>query len=187
VALIDAYPAPRATRKGGQSLPAASFTGGGGNPFTRVWSWRIRSGIQFTRTVLVSPAMRGPAIVDGMTITLIGATANGLNASWSLGYSEIPAVPQGDGPISYVPPGNFIFDTNRFDDSPTSITAPGGTDVGIDTGAQSSWPVRLRYPITLPTFYLWAVYDPNENQARSISGFVNVINNVSAEALASFL
>jgi len=182
----DAYPAPRDR---GVSAGAGIATASGSSfaaPFTRIWQWRLRVGISQTFNRVVSPAMAGPAVVRTFLLEFSAAPTGGQLPSWMLGYSETPIVELLDSPLPATFPGTKIVETSFQSDGPQALPLPGGSMLGFVSQATGAPVMVLDYIITAPTFYLYFVADAIQNADHSYQGHINVINQLSPEALANF-
>lgn len=185
MALVDSYPPPRLTRKGGQPIQNV-VTAGGGQPFTRVWHFRSRVGISQTYNRTVSPAMTGPAIVKQMVMSMSAGPGAAQLASWKLGYSETPLGDLRDAALPSVSPGTEIIDASFNSDGPQVLPLPNGTMVGFTPQAGGPTHMQLDYIITAKTFYLWHLWDAIQNADHSFEASITVINAVGQDALSFF-
>ena len=183
---VEAYPQPR-DRAGSGVVGSVAPAAVGAVPFSRIWSFRVRTGLISTRTILRSPAMQGPAIVKSLAWMLTGQANAGLKTAWQLGYSETQPVEQFDSLTLTEPPGQRIIDSSDRDDGPNAVAFNGGTSVGFTVSVNGSWPLPLNYVVMEPEFYVWLMIQSVANLQQVIEGMVTVVNNVSPRALENFL
>lgn len=181
-----AYPAARPKRGAGIPIPPEELVSSGAAPFTRVWNFMVRQAGINARTIRVSPAMIGPAIVKSLTLALNShEVAAGIDAM-ALGWSIGKPVAQRKGSNTINPPGQVIIESDTIDDNVGDNPLPsyGSPFWGLISSAPGR--IALDYVITEPSFYIWSVWETSSINAFVVDGVVTVLNQVDRRALSQF-
>ena len=184
---LGSFPKPRGKRQGPIPTPADAVLASGSRPFTRIWSTWIRHAGVGLRSIKVSPAMAGPAIITCISYFFTQLEQAGFAQGFQMGWSVTPATEQFKGPTTTTLPGQVIFEPDWSNDNAGSGLVPGfGTEVGARFSTEAPVELRPGYIINEPTFYLWLCFDSFSANATKLECNTVVLNQVSALALANY-
>jgi hypothetical protein len=181
------YPDPRMRRAEG-GLLAGAGPEAMPVPLVRLWPFFARASLANTRATVVSPRMRGPALLASIHAHLVTGSASAPRRPISI----VVSTDDGDGgnglALTSVPSGASIFEANSFTDDGGATV--GGMAGNIDLPHNvSEWMIERRtdYPVYLPEFFIKVsvfCVIATENYA---TGLMKILTFKSVEDLAEYM
>jgi hypothetical protein len=178
------YPAPNLQRAGpGPSTPAPAVEAAAtGAPTTRVFPFTISSA-DATRNSRSSVRIYGPAIISGWSLTRGGAATG--QAGIGLGKSA-SAISEVNVAQTVAPPFTMLLEAMPLV-APAPITRDNVTNVLDQQANILVNDPKLGIIVLDPEFFLVVYVSSLGGGIRVYSGYVTVLERVSAQALANFL